>query len=81
MKTNESSSSLPLADFFTASMQKSAEIVALVQHITGLDVQDAAAFLSPTWSAHNSPAPEQKKAAATKKETAFDPVAFAPKLQ
>jgi hypothetical protein len=46
-----------------------------------LDVQDAAAFLSPTWSAHNSPAPEQKKAAATKKETAFDPVAFAPKLQ
>jgi hypothetical protein len=44
-------------------------------------VQDAAAFLSPTGSAHNSPAPEQKKAAATKKETAFDPVAFASKLQ
>ena len=28
--------------------------MALVQHITGSDVQDAAAFLSPTWSAHNS---------------------------
>jgi hypothetical protein len=55
--------------------------LALVQHITGLDVQDAAAFLSPTGSAHNSPAPEQKKAAATKKEIAFDPVAFASKVQ
>ena len=63
-------------------MRKSAEIVwALVQHITGLDVQDAAAFLSPTGAAHNSPAPEQTKAAATKNETAFDPVAFASKLQ
>jgi hypothetical protein len=46
-----------------------------------LDVQDAAAFLSPTGAAHNSPAPEQTKAAATKNETAFDPVAFASKLQ
>jgi len=45
-----------------------------------LDVQDAAAFLSPTGAAHNSPVPEQKKAAATKKETAFDPAAFASKL-
>jgi hypothetical protein len=32
-----------------------------------LDAQDAAAFLSPNGAAHNSPAPEQKKAAATKK--------------
>jgi hypothetical protein len=37
-------------------------------------------FLSPTGPAHNSDKAEQKKAPATKKETAFDPAAFASKL-
>jgi DNA primase len=66
--------------FYCFDAKVGGDCLALVQHITGLDVQDAAAFLSPNGAAHNSPAPEQKKAAATKKETAFDPVAFASKL-
>jgi DNA primase len=67
--------------FYCFDAKVGGDCLALVQHITGLDVRDAAVFLSPTGAAHNSPAPEQKKAAATKKETAFDPVAFAAKLQ
>jgi DNA primase len=67
--------------FYCFDAKVGGDCLALVRHITGLDVQDAAAFLSPTGSAHNSPALEQKKAGATKKETAFDPVAFASKLQ
>src|SRR5258706_3830739 len=64
--------------FYCFSAKSGGDQLALVQHITGLDVQDAAAFLSPhTRAAHDSPVPEQKKAAATKKETAFNPVAFA----
>jgi hypothetical protein len=66
--------------FYCFDAKVGGDCLALVQHITG-DAQNAAAFLSPTGSAHNSPAPEQKNAAATKKETAFDPVAFASKLQ
>ena len=68
--------------FYCFDAKVGGDCLALVQHITGLDVQDAAAFLSPhARAAHDSPVPEQKKAAATKKETAFDPVAFASKLQ
>ncbi len=67
--------------FYCFSAKSGGDQLALIQHITGLDVQDAAAFLSPhTRAAHDSPVPEQKKAAATKKETAFNPVAFASKL-
>lgn len=66
--------------FYCFSSKQGGDCLALVQHITGLDVQDAAAYLSPTGAAHNSPVPEQKKAAATKKEVEFNPAAFAAKL-
>ena len=66
--------------FYCFDAKIGGDCLALVQHITGLEVQDAAAFLSPTGAAHTSDKGEQKKAAATKKETAFDPVAFASKL-
>ena len=57
MQTNVSSLSRRLADSFTASMQKSAEIVWL-----------SSSLLSPTVAAHTSDKGEQKKAAATKKK-------------
>jgi DNA primase len=67
--------------FYCFSEKKGGDQIQLVQHITGLDVQDAAAYLSPhPGAAHNSPVPEQKKAAATKKEVEFNPAAFAAKL-
>ena len=60
--------------FYCFSAKSGGDQLALIQHITGLDVQDAAAFLSPhTRAAHDSPVPEQKKAAATKKRNCFQP--------
>jgi DNA primase len=47
--------------FYCFDAKVGGDCLALVQHITGLDVQDAAAFLSPTGAAHNSPSQEQKK--------------------
>jgi DNA primase len=67
--------------FYCFDAKTGGDCLALVQHITGLDVQDAAAYLSPhPGAAHNSPVPEQKQAAATKKEVEFNPAAFAAKL-
>jgi hypothetical protein len=40
--------------FYCFDAKVGGHCLALVQRITGLDVKDAAAFLSPTWSAHNS---------------------------
>jgi DNA primase len=70
--------------FYCFEAKKGGDQIELVCHITGLDVQDAAAFLSPTGPAHRSEKPEQKRAAATKRSAetppTFDPVAFAAKL-
>ncbi len=68
--------------FYCFDAKVGGDCLALVQHITGLDVQDAAAFLSPhIRTAHISQAPEQKKAAASKKRHCRRPVVFASKLQ
>jgi hypothetical protein len=54
--------------FYCYDAKVGGDCSALVQPVTGLDVQGAAAFLSPhSRAAHISQAPEEKKAAATKK--------------
>lgn len=65
--------------FYCFDAKTGGDCIALVQHITGLDVQDAASYLAPQErkEPHNSPAPRGKEA---KKETVFDPVSFASKL-
>jgi DNA primase len=63
--------------FYCFDAKVGGDCIALVQHITGLDVQDAAAYLSPKEEAHGSPSRQKTEA---KKETVFDPAAFASKL-
>jgi DNA primase len=73
--------------FYCFDAKVRGDCLALVQHITGLEVQDAAQFLAPkeatvpqkTETGNNRPQPKRD----TKKETAFDlfdPAAFASKL-
>ena len=70
--------------FYCFSAKKGGDQLELVCHITGLEVQDAAQFLAPkeatvpqkTEAGNNRPQPKRD----TKKETAFDPSAFASKL-
>lgn len=62
--------------FYCFSAKTGGDCIALVQHITGLSAPDAAAYLAPSGEAHNTPVPEPRKTAATKKEVAFDPVKF-----
>ena len=70
--------------FYCFDAKVGGDCLALVQHITGLEVQDAAQFLAPkeatvpqkTEAGNNQPQPKRE----TKKETTFDPVAFASKL-
>jgi DNA primase len=74
--------------FYCFDAKTGGDCIALVQHITGLDVQDAAAYLSPNGEeAHSSPSPAQRQeksketsASPSKREVAFDPAAFASKL-
>ena len=67
--------------FYCFDAKTGGDCIALVQHITGLDVQDAAAYLSPTGEEpHSSPAPKQGKEAKKTEVREFDPVAFASKL-
>ena len=70
--------------FYCFDAKVGGDCLALVQHITGLEVQDAAQFLAPkeatvpqkTETGNNRSQPKRD----TKKETAFDPAAFASKL-
>jgi DNA primase len=70
--------------FYCFDAKVGGDCLALVQHITGLEVQDAAQFLAPkeatvpqkTEAGNNRSQPKRE----TKKETAFDPAAFASKL-
>jgi DNA primase len=66
--------------FYCFDAKVGGDCLALVQHITGLDVKTRP-LSCPLPGLLTIPCPQQKKAAATKKETAFDPVAFASKLQ
>ena len=50
--------------FYCFDAKTGGDCIALVQHITGLDVQDAAANLSPNGAADDSPSPPQQKQAA-----------------
>src|SRR3981189_3948027 len=46
--------------FYCFDAKTGGDCIALVQHITGLDVQDAAAYLSPNREeVHSSPSPTQ----------------------
>jgi DNA primase len=72
--------------FYCFDAKTGGDCIALVQHITGLDVQDAAAFLSEharttphaREEPHSSPSPKQEAKKAEPRE--FDPAAFASKL-
>jgi hypothetical protein len=68
--------------FYCFDAKTGGDCLALVQHITGVGRTRRGRFLIPAFAgaAHDSPVPEQKKAAATKKDTVFDPAAFAAKL-
>jgi DNA primase len=68
--------------FYCFSAKKGGDQIELVCHITGLDVKDAAEYLSPhsREAAHHSSPQKQEARKEVKKETVFDPVAFASKL-
>jgi DNA primase len=64
--------------FYCFSARTGGDCIALVSHITGVDVQEAAQFLDPhPREVHNSPSPTTKHNATV---LPFDPVAFAAKL-
>jgi DNA primase len=69
--------------FYCFDAKVGGDCLALVQHITGLEVQEAAQFLAPQ-EATVPPAPtrrvEKQEKSATKKDVAFDPVKFAASL-
>jgi DNA primase len=69
--------------FFCFSAKVGGDCLALVQHITGIDVQEAAQFLLPQDEPHSAPSPAKKapQKAASKPPTPFDPAAFAEKLE
>jgi DNA primase len=65
--------------FYCFPSKSGGDCLALVQHITGVDLQEAAQFLLPqelTVPAPNAP----KKETAPKRDTTFDPAAFGAKL-
>lgn len=68
--------------FFCFSAKVGGDCIALVQHITGLDVKDAAEYLVPHTREVPTAPPAQRQEARkeAKKEVVFDPAAFAAKL-
>jgi DNA primase len=65
--------------FYCFAAKTGGDCLALVQHITGVGVQEAATFLSPaplTREAHKSPSPAQRKEKPKEKSAPFDPVKF-----
>jgi DNA primase len=69
--------------FYCFDAKTGGDCIALVQHITGLDVKDAAEYLAPhsREDSHSSPCPPaEKKKGGDKNASPFDPAAFASKL-
>lgn len=66
--------------FYCFDAKTGGDCIALVQHITGLDVKDAAEYLVPhsREEPHSSPSPKQEAKKADPRQ--FDPAAFASKL-
>jgi DNA primase len=65
--------------FYCFSAKTGGDYIALVQHITGVEIQEAAEFLAP----HPREVPNTSPSLAKRNATVipFDPVAFASKLQ
>jgi DNA primase len=63
--------------FYCFDAKVGGDCIALVQHITGLDVQDAAQFLAPK----EATVPQKTEVGDNRPKKDFDPAAFAAKLQ
>src|SRR4051812_11943500 len=69
--------------FYCFDAKTGGDCIALVQHITGLDVQEAAAYLSPQSREEPTAPParrQEKRKGGDKTAPTFDPGAFAAKL-
>lgn len=66
--------------FYCFAAKEGGDCLALVQHITGLELKEAAEFLVPhTRKVHNAPQPTAERKEVNKEP--FDPVAFQSKLE